>query len=400
MPRRAPASRPLLATVTPVNESRAGVRLEFLDGIRAIAALYVVLHHIYLTVYPHNDPSGPLAWTFSWLQYGNFGVAVFIVISGYSLAIRPARIGGLGESYLSFIRRRFRRIVLPYWVALAVSLVLALTLLGRTTGTHWDVSLPVTWQSVVVHLLALQDVAYSATINHVFWSVALEWHIYFLFPLLLWFWSRRGKVVSTAVLLLGTTLVAAYAARSGLQVPLLENLHFVGLLAVGALCCYVSRDGGTVAIGGRVLAPRWDLVAGALVVVAVVELVVVNNWTIASTLVGLAMGAALIAMSTSGLPWLAAALARRPVVWLGTISFSLYLTHALVIQLIWQYVLAPSGFRLDHVEGLVVLIPVGAVVSVLLAWAFWSFGERPFLSNAHKTRVQQELRTPVHSSAE
>lgn len=373
-----------------MTESPPRVRLEFLDGVRAAAALYVVLHHAFLTVYPHGDPTGAAAWTFSWLRYGTLGVAIFIVVSGYSLMIRPARVGGLGEPYWSFIRRRFRRIILPYWIALAVSIALALTVLSRRTGTHWDVSVPVTPLAVLVHVLGLQDIAYSASINHVFWSVALEWHIYFVFPLLLWIWARVGRVGSTAAVLVITVGVAVLAGRSGVTAPLLEFANFLGLFAVGALCCVVSSG----RIGSRIDPIWWAAGAAVLLVATICSLILVGSTTLATTLIGLTAGSGLIAMANGRLTTLRRFFQWRPVVWLGTISFSLYLLHALVVQLVWQYALVPFGSDLEDGPSLAVLLPVSAVLSVLVAWGFWFVGERPFLSSLHKRRVELEQAKP------
>ncbi len=70
--------------------SRCERRLDYLDGIRALAALFVVAHHVYIAVYPgFPENTGP--WFLGWLLYGNFAVAVFIVVSGFSLTLAPAR---------------------------------------------------------------------------------------------------------------------------------------------------------------------------------------------------------------------------------------------------------------------------------------------------------------------
>ncbi|GAA4753243.1 hypothetical protein GCM10025783_27670 [Amnibacterium soli] len=352
-----------------------------------------------MTVYPHDDPVGAAAAAFSWLRYGNFGVAVFIVLSGYSLMIRPARQGGLGESYWSFIRRRFRRIVLPYWIALAVSLVLALTLLGTRTGTHWDAALPVTWPAFFAHLLVLQDVWYSASINHVFWSVALEWHIYFVFPVLLRVWSRVGRVGLTLGLLVLTTGISGVAGREGVHVPVLQYLDFLGLFAVGALSRTVDARFAMRASAGRTS----SMAAFGLLLAAGILLIVLQNTTLAVVAVGLATAAALVAMENDRLVLLRRLLGSRPLVWLGTISFSLYLIHALVVQAVWQYALSPTGFRLEQPAGLALLLPSAGVLSVLAAWGFWFIGERPFLSRTHGQRVEAERSglggsDPVHSA--
>src|SRR4051794_20459596 len=81
-------------------------RIPWLDGVRGFAALFVVLHHMWLRAWPaFPRDEGP--WYLSWLLYGHLAVAVFIVVSGFSLAIAPLNaggrfVGGVGR----FIRRR------------------------------------------------------------------------------------------------------------------------------------------------------------------------------------------------------------------------------------------------------------------------------------------------------
>ncbi len=67
-------------------------RLLGLEGVRGLTALYVVVHHCWLLAFPGFPANTGPGWT-EWLLYGHFGVVVFIVLSGFSLAIRPARTG-------------------------------------------------------------------------------------------------------------------------------------------------------------------------------------------------------------------------------------------------------------------------------------------------------------------
>ena len=72
--------------------ARPASRLHGLDGIRGVAALFVVLHHCWLLSFP-GYPSDTGPWWLGWLIYGHFAVVVFIVLSGFSLSIAPARSG-------------------------------------------------------------------------------------------------------------------------------------------------------------------------------------------------------------------------------------------------------------------------------------------------------------------
>src|SRR5262245_58820437 len=126
-------------------------RLVGLDGIRGLAALFVVFHHCYLMSFPgYPAITGP-GWA-GWMIYGHLAVVVFIVLSGFSLAVSPARhdwdLGGKKR----FAVRRAWRILPPYWAALVFSLIVAWTLVPQPGESE------PTGKSVAVFGLLLQDV--------------------------------------------------------------------------------------------------------------------------------------------------------------------------------------------------------------------------------------------------
>src|SRR4051794_4018005 len=123
-----------IAAQTPGVERRG--RVEWLDGVRGCAAVYVMLHHIWLAAYPHFPVnSGP--WYLGWLLYGHLGVAVFIVVSGFSLTLQPTRHGmRLPGGARGFGRRRAWRILPAYWAALAYSGIVVILLTSRLNGIH------------------------------------------------------------------------------------------------------------------------------------------------------------------------------------------------------------------------------------------------------------------------
>src|SRR3954454_5208955 len=64
-------------------------RLAGLDGVRGLAALFVVIHHVFLRAFPGYPVDRAPFWA-GWFIYGRFAVVVFIVLSGFSLALSPA----------------------------------------------------------------------------------------------------------------------------------------------------------------------------------------------------------------------------------------------------------------------------------------------------------------------
>ena len=215
--------------------------------------MFVVLHHAWLATwpdFPHN--AGP--WWLGWLLYGHLAVAVFIVVSGFSLALAPMRNneqlrGGVSR----FVRRRAWRILPAYWAALIFSTLITAYLLRPDLGAM-EVS-----KSLAVHGLLLQDVVGSQTPNGAFWSIAVEWQIYFVFPLILWVgrkWSLEAAVILTIV----AVLIAHTVAGLGTPFSKLDELtpQFLALFALGVLAVKLGsarRERQAVALARR--ARRW-----------------------------------------------------------------------------------------------------------------------------------------------
>jgi len=99
-------------------------RLAGLDGVRGLAALFVVVNHVFLRAFPGYPVDRAPFWA-AWFIYGRFAVVVFIVLSGFSLALSPVRHGWRLDGISRFAHRRARRILPAYWAALAFSLVVA-----------------------------------------------------------------------------------------------------------------------------------------------------------------------------------------------------------------------------------------------------------------------------------
>jgi peptidoglycan/LPS O-acetylase OafA/YrhL len=108
------------AVVPPV--PRPSSRIAGLDGLRGLAALFVVVNHVFLRAFPGYPVDTAPLWA-AWCIYGRFAVVVFIVLSGFSLALSPARHGWRLDGLSRFARRRARRILPAYWAALVFSLV-------------------------------------------------------------------------------------------------------------------------------------------------------------------------------------------------------------------------------------------------------------------------------------
>lgn len=350
-------------------------RVAGLDGLRGLAALYVMLFHAWLLSFkhfPHN--TGPAYLT--WAMYGRLSVVFFLALSGFSLALGPAadqwRLGGVAR----FLRRRAWRILPAYWAALLFSLVIAY----QVPATHKG---PPTDRSIAVFGLLLQDFFHARTPNGAFWSVAVEAELYLLFPLFLLIRRRLGAVVLLAAI---TLPLLAYGVARG--APPEGDTGLTWHLAP----VFVA---GIVAAGIRWKLPWHWLSAAAILPVLYVIHLKGSYWTghhyfwidLAIT-PGLTM--LIIAVATRSAPWLTRLLSSRPLHELGKISYSLYLIHLPILTVLGKKVAPHFAERGPHTWIFVVV--VGVPISLVVAWVFAHAFELPF----QRYRSWRALAEAVH----
>ena len=216
-------------------------RLAGLDGIRGLAALYVVINHVFLRTFPGYPADHAPFWA-GWFIYGRFAVVVFIVVSGFSLALAPARHGWRLDGVAQFAQRRARRILPPYWAALAFSLAVAWLVVPQPGHGIPDA------KSVLVNGLLVQNIVGAHSPNAAFWSMAVEAQLYLLLPLLLLVVRRRGAIAMLATVTLVVAAVGIFGphiARLDTFViqspPDLAALFAVGILTAGVVTATQAR---------------------------------------------------------------------------------------------------------------------------------------------------------------
>jgi peptidoglycan/LPS O-acetylase OafA/YrhL len=354
-------------------------RLSGLDGLRGLAALFVVVNHIFLRTFPGYPVDHAPFWA-GWFIYGRFAVVVFIVLSGFSLALSPARHDWRLDSISRFAYRRARRILPAYLAALAFSLAVA-WLLVRPPGEGIPDA-----KSVVVNGLLVQNLVHAPSPNRSFWTMAVEAQLYVAFPLLLLMVRRVGAVamVGSVALLVSTVgIVDRYDHRLHVFViqspPDLAALFAIGIAAAGIVGASTSRK-------------EWPWAWLALAAVAPVLATIWwrgSVWTLDRLLwVDLALGPAVACLLTALATGHAARLMRlldsRPIRSLGSSSYSLYLIHGPIVVVVYKRFVAQ---RFHH-GALAFLVTVALVVpvTILFARVFAAVFEKPFLRQAGSER--------------
>ena len=389
---------PTLATLSADVPSRtggaSGIHLEFLDGIRGLSAFYVLLHHAYLMlldagVGAGGGLAGLLMSGLRPLAFGRYAVDMFIVLSGYCLMLPMVRgANGMKGGFKGYIRRRARRILPPYYAALTISLLVILLVHPWKTSVQdyseivWD--LPGTGD-LLAHVFLVHNVvnAWSHSINAPMWSVATEWQIYFLFPLLLLpLWKRLGIVAAVAAaFLLGFAADGLTPGGLGGAAPWLT-----GLFALGMMAAVVNFSTGPRIDFFRERIP-WGTTALILTLLLAVVGTVIRGWfrehpQPIDSLFGLAAMCLIICTAKANLsavpshPWLLKILNGRFAVALGAFSYSLYLTHRPVLDIATLLLFRTS---LSPVARITLTFCVYAPAAIGFSYLFHLVCERPFM---------------------
>ena len=374
-------------------ESRERQRLSGLDGIRGLAAVYVVVNHVFLRAFPGYPVDHAPFWA-AWLIYGRFAVAVFIVLSGFSLALAPARHGWRLDDVSQFARRRARRILPAYWAALVFSLAVAWLIVPQPGHGVPD------FKSVVVNGLLVQNIVSAHSPNAAFWSMAVEAQLYLLFPLLLLIIRRRSalKMVAAVTLVVAAVgIVGPHIAKVDTFViqspPDLAALFAVGILSAGIVGASTAR---------RSWPWAWLALAAATPVLATIWLQG-SVWTLdhlfwVDIAFGPAVACLLAALATGHPAPLLRTLDARPIRNLGLSSYSLYLTHAPIVAIVYEKIVA--GRVSPGVPAFLVSLAITLPLTIVFAWLFASVFETPFmrarsLRRAPRLRLQRAQGAPA-----
>jgi peptidoglycan/LPS O-acetylase OafA/YrhL len=381
------------------------MRLEVLDAVRGLAALCVVFFHVREIVSPITQRlSRPFHILASLNNHGHDAVVVFIVLSGFVLTLPIARStsvkipGGL-KSYLF---RRARRILPPYFAALGIFLLLGLcwyfactlfTHAGLRVAQNPFVSSNATAGALLAHEVLIFNVqrSWAMAIDNSMWSVATEWQIYFLLPLILLpLWRRLGLVGSVvggfAVGLL-PLLLWPKGTNFDTWCPWMLGDFALGM-AAASLAFAPSRKATAAASAGA--SPGGHRIWGAAFVLAIAAIAAVQiaaprvwgflaEWE-RDVLVGIAVSLLLVYLTrcqiaNTSKPTVFRLLDTRAAITLGAFSYSLYLVH---LPMLAALNLIFSRLALSDRAHVLAMYTVGPVVALVCGYLFYLAFERPF----------------------
>ena len=315
------------------------------------------------------------------------GVQLFFVISGYCImgAVESAERGP--TPLLTFVRRRIQRIYPPYWLSIILMIGLATLTVGIARKSWWDV-FPLTTGDWLLNLLLLQRLFGAPDAQLPYWSLSIEVQFYILMAVCLacprwrslwlvalsclyafWVWHSPFSISGTAMTHWPDFAcgIAAYAAHHPLKFWRGIHWQLWGLSIIAIAVGWSTTSQVFMDKGDFILPIKQSFCLAFGFIVALLR-------------------------RFGSVPLERAPL--RSLAWVGTISYSLYLTHVLVATRVFN--VAGRFMSLDGLNWYG--IAIGATISQLLVgWLFFRYCESRWLNQASVQSADPRIQTTSHA---
>jgi peptidoglycan/LPS O-acetylase OafA/YrhL len=334
-------------------------RVKLLNNVQALrfyAAFAVVLFHsrkLFTALGLEGD------WFLAAARYGNAGVDVFFVISGYVMWHTTCAGPRTPAGSLEFARRRLFRIYLGYWPFYFLAAVVVLLISQRDPAKlHW-----------ISSFFLLNPTIFHQVLG-VAWTLSFELYFYAIFAILLLFplaRARQALVLVPAGVLAYNLLLPADAR----EIRFFLSPFLIEFFAGSLLAAYLGQNRS-----------RWVLLGCMVLALAAVAWAVTLPKSVMYRVQGFGLAATLIVLASVVAENLRLYVASRSWVFLGNCSYSIYLGH-FPLREVYLYAIGQSQLEPGIALGLTVFFSYLALV-ILLSIASYRFVEAPLYKYALK----------------
>lgn len=351
-----------------MNTVKRTARYELLDVLRGVAILLVmVLHFTERGRVASESRIHDLLWPIT--SHGNLGVQLFFVISGYCITAALYATAAKPNAWRTFLVRRARRIYPPYWWSLVLVLGLG-CVTCLVTRKPWGDVFPLTARDWLLNVALLQQPFQAPDANLVYWSLSIEVQFYAVMSLCLFRFRWTEPFLWAVSIVSAALLISPQGSIAG------TVFAYWPQFACGIAAYYfITRE-------NRFAVTPWLLTAltVATLVAQMLGPAASSHAVFTDLAVKLAVCLASLVLLVMLYPFdgrLTAWSGLRPLAWLGTLSYSLYLIHVPIGTRVFNL-----GERLTTLQGERWLAYAAAafVASLVAGVVFHRLFEKPWMN--------------------
>jgi len=331
-------------------------RIEYLDSLRGIAAMTVVIFHCMISFVIFHSANYKSEYANGFIKIitesplkliwnGKEAVLLFFILSGFVLSI--SYLNGRARAFDIFLVRRFARIYIPYAVVMAISIILTMIFyryshidgMSSTFDNRW--ANPVTLKSIIAYIFMINYD--TANVNGVVWTLYHEMRISIIFPLIMWVvikWDAFKSLLINGIVIVGVWIFFTLIVRgtdgviSSLAGDFRSTAFYTIFFVFGAT---LSKYRGEVSDYISNLKPIFKFFLFSLSIILISsrwikDVVPLQPRYVHEIVVGLGIVLLFVVALSSELTQ--RILMNKFLLWLGKISFSLYLIHILVLMIL------------------------------------------------------------------
>lgn len=334
-----------------------------LTSIRGLFAIYVAIYHIF----PRNN---------SFISNGYLSVDLFFILSGFIMSCvyeNKFKSGVTFDGYMQFIKGRVARVYPLYLFIIAMISFLYLANNIRTPSTKEYFSLVFFLQSIFI--------VSNNLVSHA-WSIAVEVLAYILFPFTILIIARSRKYLTPAFCIVISFAGLIVVSRYGLWGPM--DVVTGPLAILRCFCGYLLGMSGFI-----ILRDYKDKITPAgveitLILACIISLIALNiKGMDLITILGFSLIIPALSLS-NGL--IAKALSAKPIVYLGEISYSIYLIH---YPLCRKLAFIPAWVHKK--TGLLDINIIALIMTICLSMLTYRFVEVPCRNLIKGMRLEQKI---------
>ena len=302
---------------------------DFITGLRAIAATMVVIIHTQAFI-----DFGYVGQAIT--SAGKYGVDIFFVISGFTISKTFKE----AKNYRSYLIRRIMRVVPLYWLIISIATMLWLS--GLFSLPYWmqEFETQPDLYNFLMHIsmLSFLDYRIATSLLGVEWTISIEFFWYVFLPPLICFGKTVSRLIGMIFVILILTGILSYISKEllGTSQPVKwspiahGHLFFIGIIS------YYLRDRFK-----SISSQRPAIWIG--VAVALFALALTINFGGRRGVLVLSTAILIVYVTPARAEWTTKPLTNRVMLFLGSISYSIYLIHILVIHVLDDLSMLPAS---------------------------------------------------------